>query len=376
MLLVLAVTVTACAPEEQASMPADTSVVGAYRIDQARTGKASGHIGDSPEIAYRIGGNEPVIASPVIGGSSAFVADDAGDLVAFHPRSGEVGWRSEIGDAEASVVVSADSVFSVTSDGLVRRHEIGSGTTVWENQLDGSARSSPILFRGDLIAVVGRTVAFLDPTTGTQRRAVELDGPTDSSPAVSAGALVIGTGSNRVAYIDVESLDVRYLDLPTIDESLETYADGVAATPAVFASAVFVGSTGGLLVSTTIGGTTRWMIDLGSPIYGAVAVGADLGYVPTAAGDLVAFDLETGRTRWSAQLGDAAYASPVLVGDVVLATAENGQLFAFDAESGEERWAIQVGVPGNYMASTPAVLDSFVVVGSNDGSIVGVSTGG
>ena len=126
----------------------------------------------------------------------------------------------------------------------------------------------------------------------------------------------------------------------------------------------------------TISGTIRWQTDLGSPIYGAVALGEELGYVPTAAGSLVAFDLATGRTRWIAELGDAAYASPVLVGDVVLATAENGMLFAFEAESGVERWAIEVGEPGNYMASTPAVLESIVLLGSNDGSIVGVSTDG
>ncbi len=374
----LVATVSACAPEEQPVVvaPADTAVVAAYRGDPGRSGVVFGDVGDTPAIAYRITGTEPVIASPVVVGSMAFVADDSGDLVAFDVLSGEVRWRSDIGDAEASVVASADSVFSVASDGTVRRHEIDSGAIAWESRLDGFARSSPILFGGDLIAVVGSSIAFLDPSTGAQRRSVELDGPTDSSPAVSSGVLVIGTGSNRLAYVDLDSLEVSYVELASIDESLTTYARGVAATPAFSASAVFVGSTGGSLVSTTVDGSTRWEIDLGSPIYGAVALGGELGYVPTASGDLIAFDLATGQRRWTAQLGDASYASPILVGDVVLVTAENGVLFAFDADSGDERWAIDVGVPGNYMASTPTVLGSIVVLGSNDGSIVAVSTDG
>ena len=61
-------------------------------------------------------------------------------------------------------------------------------------------------------------------------------------------------------------------------------------------------------------------------------------------------------------------------GEHVLVTAENGRLFSFDARSGIEQWSIEVGDVGNYMASTPAVTGATIVLGSNDGSIVGVST--
>lgn len=369
--------VPGCAAEEVAVeiSTADVTVVGAFRTDASRSGSSTGEVGDRPRVAYRIEGTEPVIASPVIADGTAFVPDGDGDLVAFEAGSGQVLWRSTIGSADASVVVSRDSVFSVSSSAVVRRHDLGSGAVIWETELDGSARSSLLLAEERLLAVAGGVLHLLEPSTGAQIASIDLGGRADSSPAYGDGTVVLGTAADRIALVDLESQSVAFVELPSAPPELTTFADGVAATPAIVDGLVFVGSTSGLFVAVTSAGEIAWEADLASPIYGAAAIGPALGYVPTAAGELIAFDRSSGEQVWATDLSDASYSSPVLAGDVVLVTAENGVLFAFAADTGESRWSIEIGEAGNYMASTPVMVDSMVIVGSNDGSIVGVETG-
>jgi outer membrane protein assembly factor BamB len=271
-------------------------------------------------------------------------------------------------------VASGDSVFSVSAAGVVRRHDPGTGDIAWETDLDGATRSSPLLFDGSLWVAVGDELFVLDPASGVQRDSIALEARADSSPAAAGQTIVIGTRVNTLALVDLTSLAVEFVTLPDPGAELTTYADGVAATPVIAGGSVYVGTTGGVLLSVSLSGAIEWLLDVGSPIYGAVAVGSGVGFVPTGSGQLIAFGLDDGEVRWSAELGDASYSSPVLVGDVVLVTAENGKLFAFDAGSGDELWSLEVGVPGNFMASTPSVFGSLVVLGSNDGSIVGVET--
>lgn len=376
LIMCLGLLAAACAPEEAVvEVPdVDTSMVGGYLSAPSRSGVASGAIGDRPVVAYRIDGDQPVIASPALAFGIAYVTDGSGELVAFDVSSGEVRWRSTIGEADASVVASADSVFSVSNRGVVRRHDRASGEIAWESDLEGFSRSSPMLFDGALWVAVDDQLAVLDPASGVTRHSVELEAPADSSPAASGDVIVIGTRSNTLAFIDRTTLDVENVALPEASQELRTYADGVAATPVISDGSVYVGSTTGSLLSASLSGDVRWTLDLESPIYGAVAVGDGTGFVPTASGRLVAFGLDDGLVRWSADLGDAAYSSPVLVGDTVLATAENGRLYAFGSSAGELLWSLEVGESGNYMASTPAVSGTLVVLGSNDGSIVGVDT--
>lgn len=374
--MLIAIASAGCAVEDvPVDVPvADSELTGAFRSDAARSGSAAGQVGDSPAVAYRIPGTDPVIASPVLAADSVFVPNGSGELIAFDSASGEVRWRSEIGEADSSVVVSSDSVFSLSSDGVVRRHALDTGSVRWEMDLGGSSRSSPLLFEGELWLAVGEELVGLDPSSGARIASVDLGGRADSSPAAADGVIVIGTRSNSLVFVDRAALDVEVVALPRAGSPLTTYADGVAATPAIDGDSVVVGSTEGALVSASLAGSVEWTVDLGAPIYGAVALGDGVGYVPTGSGELIAFSLDDGDVRWRAELGDAAYSSPVLVGQSVLVTAENGQLFSLDAETGVEQWALEVGEVGNFMASTPAVAGSTVVLGSNDGSIVGIST--
>lgn len=369
----------ACAGDEQPLVPAaerDAVVAGAFRGGETRSGTATGLIGDEPRERFRIEGSEPVIASVVVADGVAYVPNDSGSLLALDPLSGDLIWDVEIGDAEASVVVSSDTVFAVGSDGTVTAHDRESGAIVWTSQLGGFTRSSPILTRGRLVVAVDETLVTLDPSTGDRIESLRLETPTISSPAVADEIIVLGTASNQVFFMSGDPLEIASFDFGEISGELTVYAAGVAATPAVADGVVYVGSTGGAFAALGLDASPLWQVELGSPIYGSAAVGGELVYVATAAGQLLALDRATGTQRWVTELGDASYASPVLVGQALLITAESGVLFAFDAVDGELRWEFLVGESGNYMASTPAVVDSVVILGSNDGSIVSLDTDG
>lgn len=370
-----AIAVGACTgPEPPVATTDAIDLSGAHHFREGteRPGATDGVVGDRPDVAFHIDVGEPVIASPVATADTAFVCDGVERLLAVDVADGDVVWSASIGACDSSVVVTADTVFSLASDGTLRSHDRSDGRLRWSTALDGSTRSSPLLVDGVLVAVSGSSLSEVDAGTGTVIDRVEIGRQVGSSPTSFGERVIVGTADNTV----VDGSGEVVVDLGDVPEDLVTFTDGIAATPAVLGDVAVVGSTNGLVVAFDEAGDVRWEVDLGTPVYSSAALSAEIAHLGTAGGELVAIDLADGSVRWRTDLGDASYSSPVRVGDTVLATAENGLLWAVEADTGTVRWSVPIGEDGNFMASTPAVAGSRIVVGSNDGSVVGLTTEG
>ncbi len=111
-------------------------------------------------------------------------------------------------------------------------------------------------------------------------------------------------------------------------------------------------------------------------VWATPALHADVLYVPTHGGQLLAIDGRTGTVRWRKQLPGPVWSSPVVVDDVLIQGDCSGTLSAYDltdtAVEPPTLWQVSLG---GCIESTPAVWRGGIYVGTRAGFVVGVRSG-
>ncbi len=374
-----------CGTASTGSIPVDDDppAAGTFRGGPDRPGRTTAlrPVGDDttadPTTTWTLAGSGPVIASPVATGDRVVVPFGDDELVAVDPRDGTVAWRVDAPDADASGAVVGDHVLVAGLDGSLAAYAVEDGTVAWSVDLGGRVRSSPLVVDDVVVVGVGRDLVARSVTDGAARWSTALGARIDGSAALAGDVVVVGDTANGLFAVDPEDGEVVVeAGLgPVVDD---TFVPGIAATPAVTDDTIVLGSTNGRLAGLDRDDLAeRWTQDVGAPIYASVAVTADggTGVVAAADGRVRAFDLSDGSVDWETAVGDAVYASPVLTGDddpTVLVLEEGGSLVGLALADGEQRWRTPVGEDGNYMSSTPIVVDGTIVVGANTGDLVGL----
>ncbi|WP_177227351.1 outer membrane protein assembly factor BamB family protein [Halomicrobium zhouii] len=139
----------------------------------------------------------------------------------------------------------------------------------------------------------------------------------------------------------------------------------VRTSPVVVDNRVYVGTEGRQLVALdAITGEVHWTFEFadGTPTSPVVAEGTV--YVTTTAGRLVAIDATSGTEQWSAPLDGDSVSPPVIWQDYIYTTSGTS-LLSFDDDG---RRSAEASLSGDEL-SQPAVTDTSVYVGSDDGSI-------
>lgn len=103
-------------------------------------------------------------------------------------------------------------------------------------------------------------------------------------------------------------------------------------------------ATGGVSAIDVANGDPRWVLDVGAPIKGGVAVAGDAVVVAGVDGRVVCADRDSGAARWRATVGEDpllnwVYATPTVVADAVV-VGEYRNVACLDLASGAERWRI------------------------------------
>jgi outer membrane protein assembly factor BamB len=113
-----------------------------------------------------------------------------------------------------------------------------------------------------------------------------------------------------------------------------------------------------------------WMSSLNDSVTTSPAIADGMVFVGTMGGKFYAIDLRTGEINWTYDAGSPISSSPAFRDGVVFfGTGEPGKIYAVDAYTGVVRWAYPIpGGPAVY--SSPAVVDSVVVLCCSDGAVV------
>jgi outer membrane protein assembly factor BamB len=160
-----------------------------------------------------------------------------------------------------------------------------------------------------------------------------------------------------------------------------TPVDGGSATSPVIDDAettVYAGTSAGTLYALDAAtGAVLWTAAVGSSVTHTPALANGKLYVPTASGDLQAFDAtgcgaSTCSPLWTASTGSSISAQPAVAGGVVYTGSDDGTLAAFDASgcgaaTCPSLWSVSIGSRVN---GAPAVTNGRLYVGTADGHVL------
>lgn len=343
---------------------------------------------------------------------------------------GEVAWEVDIGVAGGGAVVTGDTLYVGTTDGMMHALSASDGTSIWKQHLGAPTSSTPSV-AGHLVYVGmldGRLTA-LDREDGSVVWTFRTDAPVRSSPAVVDGVLFAGSSDRRLYALDALTGEQRW-----------SFATGgrITSSPAVNEDLVVVVSQDNLIhfidrrtakrwfdyeVSLTNGsaviaddsiyaadarGTIRrvrwnnrawpfekslrnirqWMFrwgmaselppqkgvvwvrqEAGESFIGTPAVDPERVYASAASGEVFAYDRQTGDAVWQADLGAPGATSPTIRGDELIVGTRMGALVALEVATGKERWRIG---GGSGVAHDIAVGGGAVYVLEADGTLIGI----
>jgi eukaryotic-like serine/threonine-protein kinase len=288
---------------------------------------------------------------------------DASTVVADGPPPDRRRRRGVVAAAAAAVVLVAVIALGWTllrpSGGDAGPVRMTVADAVWTARADGPIVSTPALSAGSV--VVGSddgSVRSLDARSGEPRWQRSTKGEVRSSPVVADGRVYVGSFDGSVHAFRASDGRPSW-SAPTGFQ--------VFSSPAVSGRTVVVGAEE-IVALDARSGDERWRARTGGPVNSSPAIADGTVYVGADDGRLYAVDLDSGDRRWTRALGDRVYSSPAVAGGVVYVGSSKG-LHAVDAATGAVRWtfASREGI-----SSSPVVSGSTVYVGSRDRKVYAV----
>ena len=113
-----------------------------------------------------------------------------------------------------------------------------------------------------------------------------------------------------------------------------------------------------------------WTFDAGDAIESSAAIADGAVFIGSAAGELVALDLQSGAVRWRYRTTEIGESSPAVADGVVYIGDLSGVLHAVDVQSGKARWTFKTA---GEIRSSPVVVGARVLIGSYDRFLYGLS---
>ena len=106
-----------------------------------------------------------------------------------------------------------------------------------------------------------------------------------------------------------------------------------------------------------------WTFDVGEAIESSAAIVDGSVYVGSAAGELIALDLQTGAVRWRYKTGEIGESSPAVANGAVYIGDLTGTFHAVDAKTGKALWTFKTT---GEIRSSPVVVGDRVLIAAYD----------
>ena len=197
-------------------------------------------------------------------------------------------------------------------------------------------------------------------------------------PAMAGGHLVMAAGNGRVVAMDPATGDERWavnLNAP------------IAGGPGADDELIAVGTSDGEVIALSAAdGEVQWQARVSSEVLAPPAVGQGHVVVRSADGRVFALDADSGDRRWLFSrsvpaLSLRGHSSPVLVRNGVVAGFDNGRLSALSLDSGEPAWEATVAAPQGRtdlermvdVDADPLVHRGELFAGAYQGRVVGIN---
>ena len=303
------------------------------------------------------------------------------------PDTNQVLWSYKAGNYVASSPVVADGkVFVYSGDewyddrpnpsNKIYALDKDTGEVIWVKSYEtgiGALDPSPAVANGKVF--VGSTngkIYALDINNGKQIWSYETSygkrTPIYTSPTVANGKVFVIFGQGIIYCLDGVTGEAIWSYEIEDSWSSPAVADGKVFVGASYYEKVFAldENTGALIWSYEIGD-----YGISSPAvgYGKVFVHTGNSVTPLSNDILYALDEDTGELIWSYNTGGSINrlaSSPAVANGKVFVGSSNGKIYALDANNGKLIWSYETG---DVVLSSPAIADGKVFIGSGDSKV-------
>ena len=262
MLLVAGALVSATGAARAEDWPAPGLDAGHARFSAERSGARFS------DGRWLVRGAGPVLASPVVADGFVVTADLNGSVRGLRADDGQLVWQSALrSTVQGTPAIARGRVFVPTVANKVVALRLSDGAELWARDVGGMTLSSPTAVNGDLVVAAGfpaKTVVRLSGATGevVWTSPAVMEQFSNTSPAVGAGLVVVGTNGGRYYAFDAATGALRW----------EHVADGLVHLAAPLISGGRVYMAGGdqshrvhAVEATTGVVVAGWPIELPAP---------------------------------------------------------------------------------------------------------------
>ena len=290
---------------------------------------------------------------PAVAYSRIYIVNNAGTVFALHQQSGKVLWKYHTHRCSAaSPAVGNHLVFvsllnkppcnaSHGVDGKVIAFDAETGRIRWQRTI-GPSESSPLLADG--MVIVGdwsHDVYAFTAASGNLRWHFKAGGLVKGAISQSGNRVYFGAYDTHVYALDLHTGKQiwRASSQPRIGRTGTFYANAASAY-----GRVYIGATDGKMYS--FGATTgklRWSNGTGDFIYSSAAVWRGNVLVGSYDGYFYSFDAATGDIRWRFHAGAKISGSASVIDGVVYFSTLSGRSFGLNARNGKLVWSYPAG---------------------------------
>ncbi len=276
----------------------------------------------------------------------------------FNASNGNLIWKYPIKyEVWSSPVIYGYCVYVGADDGYLYCLNIMNGLPFWRSLIGGGqVRSSPVVIEDVIYAASHNNLCALNATNGNPIWNLQNLDPIDSSPAVSNGAVFIGSGNDYVhAFNASTGINIWKHPVRISDSS---------SSPAVFNGCVYIGSYDGYIYALNAStGAQVWRFQTAGEVKSSPAVAYGCVYIGSEDNNVYCLNASTGTKIWQSSTGYWVTSSPAVAGGNVYVGSQDDNIYCFNATTGAKKWIYSTG---NVIESSPAIANNVLYIGSDD----------
>ena len=300
-------------------------------------------------------GTPIIVQEPNENEKTVYVADLDGSVVAIDLESGKEKWKTKLSISIASSPAYQDGFIYVGDiDGIFYCLD-NKGNVKWKFTTDGEISSSPNFYKGNVLFGSQDSILYLlHPQTGAEILRHETPDQIRCSATIAGDRAFVAGCDGYFHVVDLKTgLEVGTVDIQSPTQS----------TPAVMGDRCFFGTEQSDFCAVDwkkIKGEWTYGDENGqASVRGSAAVTKGHVVFGAANRQVHSLDPETGKPNWSTTLKAKVESSPVIVNDKVYVGSTDGRFYVLSLEKGEVLWEKQFN--GGFMSSPAAAYGRLVI---------------
>jgi outer membrane protein assembly factor BamB len=301
-------------------------------------------------------GPGPVTSIAEDSGVVAFFGDEM--LIGVDASSGGERWRFGPGGAVSPPVIADGNLYFTAASGTAHSLSAADGAERWSVALGGCGGNQLAVVEGQvLFDCSSEGVWSLMANTGERGTRFDVQGRIPRPPIVHEDVVYWLGFEGDLAALDVAS--------GTANWSVQTEATAFFTTVMADNMIFLVTLEGRIEAYDAATGDMAWSTD--SPVPNDGMAASDGRLFVMSESELVVLDTETGQLVWALALSDLRYGTiPAVADGIIVVGSREGTLLGLDATTPERLWHLETGQRG---ITSPVVSQGVVYFGSNDGSL-------